>query len=301
MTIVDDIMSLPRRPDRRPGPVSLHAPTADGWQNFTVSPLSPTVGAEINGLDLSEALRSEVRDEVRDALNQWKVVFFRDQTLTPEQQIAFASQFGEIEIHPFIPKGSIENIQRFEKGEKFSGYENEWHNDNTWREMPSMAAVLRAIEVPPVGGDTLFADMAAAYDNLPDTVKARIDDARAVHDWEPAFGISMPDETRQAFRDQFPRVTHPVVRVHPETGRRTLFVNSNFTQSIVGLDPEDSRQLLDLLYRQADRPEYQCRFRWTPHAVAMWDNRAVQHYAASDYRPARRVMERVAIVGDVPV
>ncbi len=301
MAVVDDIITLPRRPDRRPGPVPIRGARADGWHLFGVAPLSPSIGAEISGLDLGEALSPPVLAELTDALLEWKVLFFRDQHIDAEAQIAFARRFGEIEVHPFIPKGSIDNIQRFEKNEKTNGYENEWHTDNTWREKPSMAAVLRAIEVPPVGGDTLFADMAAAYDNLPDPLKARIDGAVATHDWLPAFGLANDAETNARLRESFPIVTHPVVRVHPVTGRRTIFVNSNFTQSIVGLEPEESRQLLDLLYRQADRPEYQCRFRWTVGAVALWDNRAVQHYATSDYRPARRVMERVAIVGDIPI
>lgn len=295
---------LPRRPDRRPGPMYLRRLPDEHdehpYELVTVAPLSPTVGAEIAGVDLAQPLRPDVHAELHRALLEWKVIFFRNQHLTPAQHVAFGERWGEIEVHPFIPAGSSDTIQRFERGEKSASYENEWHTDNTWRACPSLGAVLRAIDVPSVGGDTLFADMGAAYDNLDDDLKARIDDAHAEHDWLPAFGQTMSGERREALREQFPAVVHPVVRTHPETGRRTLFVNSNFTTRILGFDPDESRAVLDLLYRQADRPEYQCRFRWRPGSMAFWDNRAVQHYAASDYWPQRRTMERIAIVGDRP-
>ena len=166
---------------------------------------------------------------------------------------------------------------------------------------PSFGAVLRAVEVPPIGGDTLWADAAAAYDGLPDDVRSRIDLLDAEHDWRQTFGVAMDPELVESLCAQFPPARHPVVRVHPETGRRTLFVNPFFTQRIVGLDHDGSEELLALLYRQFTRPEYQCRFRWEPGSVAIWDNRATQHYAASDYAPQRRVMDRVSIAGDRPV
>jgi taurine dioxygenase len=154
--------------------------------------------------------------------------------------------------------------------------------------------------VPPVGGDTLWADMGAAYDWLDDDIKARIDQMVAVHDWIHTFGRGMDAATREALRPDFPPVEHPVVRTHPETGRKTLYVNVAFTQHIVGLDPVQSAELLDHLYRQATHPELQCRFRWTPGDVAFWDNRSTQHYAASDYYPQRRVMQRITIIGGQP-
>ncbi|MGE0878542.1 MAG: TauD/TfdA dioxygenase family protein [Acidimicrobiia bacterium] len=294
------VVPVPRRPDRIAGPVALNRPVDAAYVGFRAEPMTPVIGAEIIGLDLSRPLGAGLRSELNRALLDWKVIFFRDQHLTAEQHIAFAEQWGEIEVHPFIAKGSTDNIQRFEKNENSRGYENEWHTDNTWRELPSMGAILRAVEVPPVGGDTLFVDMAAAYDNLDAALRERIDDKLAEHDWMPSFGVGMDNERKAAMRERFPAVTHPVVRTHPETGRRTLFVNNNFTTRILGLDADESRAVLDLLYRQSDRPEYQCRFRWKPGSVAFWDNRAVQHYAASDYYPNRRLMERVAIVGDRP-
>jgi taurine dioxygenase len=154
--------------------------------------------------------------------------------------------------------------------------------------------------VPDVGGDTLWADMGAAYDCLDDELKARIDGLTAVHDWYTNFGLAMSPEERDGLRPEFPAVEHPVVRTHPETGRKTLYVNGAFTQHVVGLEPAESRELLHLLYRQATYPEYQCRWRWTAGDLAIWDNRATQHYAASDYWPQRRIMERITVVGDRP-
>ena len=163
-----------------------------------------------------------------------------------------------------------------------------------------MGAVLRAVEVPAVGGDTLWADMGAAYDGLPDDVKDRVENLVAVHDWIHNFGRNMEPSLREEFRLLYPAMEHPVVRIHPETGRKTLFVNAAFTTHIVGLEADESADVLGFLYRQAAYPEYQCRFRWAAGSVAFWDNRATQHYAASDYAPQPRRMERVTIIGDRP-
>lgn len=288
--------------------------TPPGWEpsvstRFTLRPVAPTIGAEVEGISLAEPLDDELRHDLDQALLEWKVLFFRDQHLSRSQQAAFARHWGELEQHPFASRsGTFANRQqadapevvRLEKDDTAKGRENIWHTDVTWRECPSMGAVLRAIDVPAVGGDTLWADMAAAYDLLPPEVKARIDGLVAVHDWIDTFGRAMEPAVRDALRPDFPPMEHPVVRTHPETGRRTLFVNGAFTQHIVGLDPDESAELLGYLYRQAVYPEYQCRFRWTAGAVAFWDNRATQHYASSDYFPQRRVMERVSIIGDRP-
>ncbi|WP_193433144.1 TauD/TfdA dioxygenase family protein, partial [Streptomyces luteocolor] len=179
-------------------------------------------------------------------------------------------------------------------------YENVWHADVTFRERPALGAVLHLREVPPFGGDTLWADMAAAYDNLSDDIKARIDGARAVHDFIPGFARFYGPDRLAPLQDRFPPVTHPVVRTHPETGRRMLFVNTSFTTHIVGMEREESDRLLGHLVRQAHVPEYQVRFHWQAGDVAFWDNRATQHYAVDDYAPHRRVAERVAIAGDRP-
>lgn len=275
------------------------------YTRFSVTPVAPLIGAMVEGVNLSRPLDDEVFGQLNRALLEWKVLFFRDQDITREQQLAFAAYWGPIEVHPFAEAasnfgGTSAEIQVLEKGDDAAGAENMWHSDVTWRDEPSLASILRAIEVPDIGGDTLFADMGAAYDCLTPDLKERIDGLTAVHDWYNNFGLVMKPEDRERLRPDFPAVEHPVVRTHPETGRKTLFVNRSFTQHIVGLDREDSTGLLDLLYYQATFPEYQCRWQWRPGDVAFWDNRATQHYASSDYHPKRRLMERVTVRGDRP-
>jgi alpha-ketoglutarate-dependent taurine dioxygenase len=272
------------------------------WQHFDARPLGATIGALISGVDLTVELPHAVVAELRQALLDYKVIFFREQPLTPAAHVAFARRFGELELHPFIPANPEEpELVRFAKSADVGGYENSWHSDVSWREVPSMGAVLHAVEVPQTGGDTLFADMGAAYDGLDDGIKARIQDLSAVHDYMQAFGSVVKPEDREKTRAAFPPAVHPVVRTHGETGRKLIYVNRNFTDHIVGLDAEDSIALIDRLSRQADTIEYQCRFSWEPHSVAFWDNRAVQHYACSDYWPSVRVMERASVVGERPV
>ena len=233
------------------------------------------------------------------------MLFFRDQDITTEQHLAFARNFGDLEVHPFAPhKPDYPEVLAITHNEKNKGKENTWHSDVTWRLEPSLGSILRAIELPPVGGDTLFADMYAAYDGLKDEVKARIDNAVAVHDFTHfRAGMrkrGMSEEQIEEMNRKYPTAEHPVVRTHPETGRRCIYVNAAFTLHIVGMEKADSDALLAHLYAQAAIPEYQCRFRWTPNAIAFWDNRASQHYAASDYFPAVRRMERVTVIGDRP-
>jgi taurine dioxygenase len=271
------------------------------YDRIAVRPLSPTIGAEVEGLRLDEPIDDETFADVRRAFLDWKVLFFRDQHLTSAQQAAFARRFGELEVHPFLPnRDDAPEVIVFEKGEKVGGYENVWHADVTWRQEPSLGSLLRAVEVPDVGGDTLFADMHLAWLGLPDEIKRSIDGRNAVHDFTFTFGHMLTAEKLKQKQAEYPPAEHPIVRTHPETGRKTLFVNAGFTSHLCGMPRDESEALLELLCKQAATPEYQCRFRWTPGSLALWDNRAVQHYAASDYWPKRRVMERVTIIGDRP-
>ncbi|MBD8499209.1 TauD/TfdA dioxygenase family protein [Paenibacillus arenosi] len=267
---------------------------------FQLKPLGPLIGAEIEGIDFRTPLLPEVKAEINRALLEWKVLFFRNQDITSEQHVAFAKQWGDLESHPFLPQGDQEAIARFAKDEKVTGMENIWHTDVTWRLNPALGAVLRMVEAPTYGGDTLWADTAAAYDNLPDDIKERIDGLTAIHDFTPTFGRRLSPDLLVIKQDEYPAAEHPIVRTHPETGRKTLFVNAAFTIRIVGLEPEESEQLLQYLFQQAHTPEYQIRYKWQANTIAFWDNRATQHYAVSDYFPNRRVVERVSIVGDIP-
>ncbi|NLU70285.1 TauD/TfdA family dioxygenase [Streptomyces sp. HNM0574] len=278
----------------------------EGWEDrpyerFELVPQGRIIGAEIRGIDLSTPVTPALREELNRALLEWKVLFFRGQNITSEQQRDFAAHWGELETNPLLARGQSEQVARFDKGgDATPTFENVWHADVTFRERPALGAVLQLREVPEVGGDTMWADMAAAYDNLPEEVKERIDGATAIHDFIPGFTRFYGPEKLAPLQDEFPPVEHPVVRRHPETGRKMLFVNTSFTTRIVGMDRTESDRLLSYLTRQAHVPEYQVRFHWQAGDIAFWDNRATQHYAVDDYAPQRRVAERVAIAGDRP-
>jgi taurine dioxygenase len=272
---------------------------------ITIAPQSPTIGAELGGIDLGTELSDDDIAAVRQALLDWKVVFFRDQDITTEQHLAFARRFGDLEIHPFAPeKPGHPEVLAITHNERAPGSENVWHSDVTWRLEPSLGSVLRNIEGPEIGGDTLFADMFAAYDGLPQRIKDRAEGRYARHDFtgfrRRLIARGATPEQIEDFDATYPNPEHPVIRTHPETGRKAIYVNVAFTQEIVGMDADDSAELLDILYRQATYPEYQVRFRWRRNSIAFWDNRSCQHYAVSDYFPHVRRAERVTIVGDVP-
>jgi len=277
-----------------------HQPSAATFARFETKPLSPSIGAEIHGLDLSRELDDQTVAEVRRALLTYKVIFFRDQDITRAQHIAFAHRFGELEIHPATPKAQPDpEVLHIAHGPDSRGKENAWHSDVTWRETPSLGSILRAVELPPVGGDTLFCDMYAAYDTLSPAMKDWVCGLSAVHDIARVFAGRLGKD-REELHAKYPPMTHPVVRTHPETGRSALYVNTAFTDHIVGLSRKESDWLLAHLYAQAAIPEHQCRFVWRPNSIAFWDNRSSQHYAASDYFPQVRRMERVTIAGDRP-
>ncbi len=272
------------------------------WEHFAARPIGATIGGEISGIELHADLSDDVIAEIRQALLDYKVLVFHDQALDAAAHIAFASRFGALEVHPFLPSNEKNpELVRFEKSKQIGGFENGWHSDVTWRAEPSLGAILHAVEVPPSGGDTLFCDMYTAYDALDPETKAQIDGMYAVHDYVQVFGYGIAEDQKAEMREKYPTVRHPVVRTHPETGRKLLYVNRFFVSHIEGMDADDSLELLNRLCRQADTLEFQFRHNWRNGDVVFWDNRAVQHYAASDYWPATRVMERASIIGGRPV
>ncbi|MEE4349867.1 MAG: TauD/TfdA family dioxygenase [Pacificimonas sp.] len=265
-----------------------------------IRPLTPMIGAELHGIDLAGPLDEADIAAVRAALLDHKVVFFRDQNISRAQHLAFAQAFGDLEIHPATPKDQEQpEILRIEHGPNSRGQENMWHSDVTWRPEPSLGSILRAVEVPAVGGDTLFANMNAAFERLSPAIKDWITGLTAVHDIARVFAKRL-NKRPEELHDKYPPQEHPVVRTHPETGEPTLYVNGAFTSHIKELSAKESDWLLAHLYAQAENPEIQCRFRWEAGSIAFWDNRACQHFAASDYFPARRVMERATVKGDRP-
>ncbi len=277
-----------------------------------VEPLTCAIGAELFGVSLADASRDDgLFAEIKSLLLKHKVLFLRDQDISRAEHVAFARRFGELEDHPV--NGSDPDhpgLVRIYKTPDAPNdrYENSWHTDATWRDKPPMGCVLRCVECPPVGGDTMWANMALAYENLPAHIKTQIVGLRARHSIECTFGAAMPIEKRLALKSQFPDAEHPVVRTHPETGEKVLFVNgftthfTNFHTSAnvrVGQDyTQGTSSLLQYLISQAMIPEYQVRWRWQPNTVAIWDNRCTQHYAVMDYPPCHRKMERAGIMGD---
>jgi len=269
-------------------------------QPLAIVPLTPQIGAEIHGVDLASPDIADNIPAIRAALLAHKVVFFRDQHLTPAQHIAFARHFGDLEIHPATPRDQPDpEILRIAHGPDSRGRENMWHSDVTWREAPSLGSILRAVTVPPVGGDTLFADMHAAFQRLSPEMQRIACGLTAVHDIARVFAGRL-GKAPADLHAKFPPMEHPVVRTHPETGEAILYVNAAFTSHIKGLSQHESDTLLAHFYAQASNPETQCRFRWQPGSIAFWDNRASQHFACSDYFPQVRVMERVTIAGCQP-
>ena len=278
--------------------MTIHADPAQ-FTRFQARPMTPAIGAEIEGVNLAR-LTDDLIADLRQALLTYQVIFFRDQDITRAEHIAFARAFGELEIHPATPKEQEQpEVLRIAHGPNSRGSENMWHSDVTWRAEPSLGSILRAIEIPPVGGDTLFANMQLAYDRLDDETKELITGAVAVHDIARVFAKRL-NKRPEELHDKYPPMEHPVVRTHPETGNRTLYVNGAFTSHIRDMDPAESEALLARLYRTAANPEIQCRFRWAPGSIAFWDNRACQHFAASDYYPEIRIMERVTVAGCRP-
>jgi taurine dioxygenase len=277
-----------------------------------VERLTACIGAELSGVNLGDASRdASLFEEIKALLLRHRVLFFRDQDISRKEHVAFARRFGTLEEHP-VAESDPENpgLVQIYRSEQKNPYENNYHSDGLWRPNPSMGAVLRCVECPEVGGDTIWVNMVEAYRQLPEDIKKRIEGLRAKSSIEHSFGAAMDPEARKKLAERNPEVEHPVVRIHPETGEKILYVSS-FTTHFAnyhtaenvryGLDKTPGAGLLlNYLQSQASIPEYQVRFRWKPNSIAIWDNRPTQHYAVMDYWPAPRKMERAGIEGDKP-
>lgn len=272
------------------------------YQTIEVKKLTPTIGAEVFGADLSGPLGNQQFQEIHDALMENQVIFFRDQKLTVDQHKGFGRRFGKLHVHPNAPIDLADHpeilvIKADEKSKHVAG--EEWHSDVSCDVEPPMGSILYMHEVPANGGgDTLFASMYAAYEALSGPMQRFLESLTALHDSSKAHYYRVKATDRSDI--QFPNAEHPVVRTHPVTGRKALFVNRGFTMKIPQLKRPESNALLEMLYRHVETPEFHCRFKWRPNSVAFWDNRCTQHHAMFDYHPHRRYGHRVTVCGDKP-
>jgi alpha-ketoglutarate-dependent taurine dioxygenase len=271
------------------------ATVLDAATPLTVKQLEPTIGAEISGLDLRQPLSIERRDEIKALLLKHRVIFFRDQPITSEQQIAFARQFGKIYQHPTTRPVKLgdgndtpdaHHISAVDATRDYKITSGRWHTDTSWLVRPTWGAVLREIDIPPHGGDTLWANGHLVYESLSDELKAQIADLYVVHD----FQVSL-----KRVNLDYPIVAHPLVRTHPETGEKVLWLNFSQSPSVVGWDKADSKALIAKLLEAYSRPEFHVRFKWSKGAIAFWDNRAGLHYPVVNYGEYPRELQRVLI------
>jgi taurine dioxygenase len=272
-------------------------------------PVAGALGVEISGVNLAEDLNDSVISEIRQALLDHLVIFFRDQELTPEEHLRFARKFGDLEEHDFVKglPGNPEILRLVkeadEAGHNFGG---SWHSDVTYQEAPALGSILYAIDVPPAGGDTLFANQFLAYDTLSDGMKELLDGLVCIHSAKGIFGVENHADKKFKHMTVEPsekadeEVEHPVVRTHPESGRKGLFVNRNFSTYFKGMTMEESAPIMNFLFEHSKREAFTCRFRWQKGSVAFWDNRSVMHFALNDYTGHRREMHRVTVSGDRP-
>jgi len=270
--------------------------------SFEVERLAGALGAEVRGIDLARPLDPPTQQGLHDAWMQHSVLFFRDQALTVDQHKAFARNFGELHVHPVLQQMADQGHPEIVVLESDAGrpiVADRWHSDVTFEKCPPLGSILRAVAVPAAGGDTLWASMYAAYEGLSDTLQRLLSGLTAFHDGGRFRQIAKDDAQRRDLESRQSAV-HPVVRTHPVTGRKGLFVNSVFTKGIVGMKPAESRALLGFLYEHITTPDFSCRFRWRKDSLAMWDNRCTQHRVLADALPEYRRMERVTLIGDAP-
>jgi taurine dioxygenase len=268
------------------------------YEHFTAHRVTPYMGAELDGIDLTRPLTSGQAEELQDALARFQVIFFRDQEISHDAHKALGLLFGPLAIHSAVAgiEGHPEIVAiHADANSKYVAGES-WHSDLSADEAPPLGSILYLHTVPPTGGDTMFSCMYKAYDALSDRMKAYLEGLEAVHDANPVYHALFKD-----YDKRYPVATHPVIRKHPVTGKKCLFVNSSYTTRIEGLSDEESRAILTFLFDHVKNPNFQVRFRWQPHSIAFWDNRAVQHLAVWDYFPQVRSGYRVTISGDKPV
>jgi taurine dioxygenase len=272
------------------------------YRTIKIRKLTPTIGAEISGVDLARPLGNQQFQEIHDALMENLVIFFRDQRLTVEQHKAFGARFGKLHIHPNAPQElaghpEILVIKADENSKHVAG--EDWHSDVSCDAEPPMGSILHIHIVPPDGGgDTLFANMYRAFEALSPPIQRMLEGMTAIHDSAKVHRYRLRASDRNDI--QFPRTAHPLVRTHPVTGHKALYVNRSFTTRIIELKANESEAMLETLFRHIETPELMCRFSWRPHSIAFWDNRAAQHHALFDYHPHRRYGLRVTICGDKP-
>lgn len=270
-----------------------------------VKRVAGALGAELQGIDLAEGIDAALADRLRHLLNEHEVLFLRDQTISPSDQKTLAEVFGPLQTHPaYSTVEGLPEVMILESTEEKPSKIEMWHSDMTFRQHPPSVTVLRGITIPEVGGDTLFASMTAAFQGLSPGMQRYLDGLIAVHDFSHGFKESLSEPGgRERLADAVaanPPVRHPVVQVHPETGKKVLFVNALFTTHIEGLPPLESAEVLQFLWRHASLPEYTCRFHWQPDSMVLWDNRSTQHKPVNDFFPATRRLHRVVSEGDQP-
>ncbi|HEX7198019.1 MAG TPA: TauD/TfdA family dioxygenase [Dongiaceae bacterium] len=283
------------------------------YQSITVQPVAGSLGAEVSGVDLAKPLSNAAAAEIRRAFTENLVLFFRDQRLTPQQHLAFSGLFGRLCRMPYIKHmddyPDIIAVLKEADERKISTFGNAWHSDFSFLEEPPLGSILYAREIPSHGGDTLFANMYEAYETLSAGMKRMLLGLKAMHSGKPYGQGGLPKDLKTSRSIGIERnnpeadreIAHPVVRLHPESGRKALFVNAIYTTRFEDMSEAESRPLLDFLFEHVQRPEFACRFRWAEGSLAVWDNRCTVHYAVNDYDGSRRLMHRTTVAGERPM